>query len=178
MLHILGNAKRCCDGLSRRTFLRAGGLGLFGLTTADLLHPREVQAASGAGSGKAKAVIVLYLYGAPSQMDTLDPKPDAPVEARGEFRTIATRLPGVRVCEHLPRIAGLLDRVALVRSMTHPYPTHAVAYALSGVPVSDPSIEANAREPRHWPYFGSVLDYLWSREVGRIENPSHVPHNV
>jgi hypothetical protein len=170
MLHILGNAKRCCDGIRRRTFLQAGGLGLLGLTTADCLQPPEIRAASRpadgpAGFGKAKAVIVLYLYGAPSQMDTLDPKPDAPVEARGEFRTIPTRIPGVRVCEHLPRIAGLLDRVTLVRSMTHPYPTHAVAYTLSGVPVSDPSIEANAREPRHWPYFGSVLDYLWSREA-------------
>ena len=88
-----------------------------------------------------------------------------PVEARGEFGTIATRLPGVRVCEHLPRIANCMDRIALVRSMTHHYPTHAVAYALSGVPLSDPSIEGNAREPRHWPYLGSTLDYLWSRQA-------------
>src|SRR5262249_24881547 len=108
--------------------------------------------------------------------DTLDPKPDAPVETRGEFKTIPTRLPGVRVCEHLPRIARLLDRVALVRSMTHPYSNHAVAYALSGIPFSEPPIQANAREPRHWPYFGSVLDYLWAREPGTAS--SAIPRNM
>src|SRR2546426_1018714 len=80
--------------------------------------------------GKAKSIIVLYLYGAPSQMDPFAPKPDAPPETRGEFKTIAPRLPGTRLCEHLPRIASRLDRVALIRSMTHPYPTHPVAYAL------------------------------------------------
>jgi Protein of unknown function (DUF1501) len=91
MLHMLGNAKQCCDGISRRSFLQAGGL--FGLGMADLLKVREENTGR-LGFGRAKSVIVLYLYGAPSQMDTLDPKPDAPLEARGEFKTIATRLPG------------------------------------------------------------------------------------
>jgi hypothetical protein len=69
-----------------------------------------------------------------------------------------------------------MDRLTLIRSMTHPYPTHAVAYALSGVPISEPPIEANAREPRHWPYLGSVLDYLWSRNS---PGPSSgLPRNV
>src|SRR5262245_64371862 len=81
---------------------------------------------SSATFGKAKSVVVLYLYGAPSQMDTLDPKPDAPVERRGEFGTIPTRLPGIRACEHLPRIASVLDRTCLVRSMTHSSNNHAV----------------------------------------------------
>src|SRR3954467_10181495 len=135
MLTILGNARRLCDGISRRVFLRTGGLGALSLAAglpesvgAERSRPRQ----NLGGFGKAKSVIVLYLYGSPSQMDTLDPKPDAPAEARGEFATIPTKLSGVRVCEHLPRIAGLLDRVALVRSMTHKYPTHCVAYGLSG----------------------------------------------
>jgi hypothetical protein len=180
MLRILGNPRRCCDGISRRDFLQVGSLGLSGLATG-ATRPPAAQAARGAGSrqpslGKAKSVLVLYLYGAPSQMDTFDPKPDAPVETRGEFQTIPTRLAGVRVCEHLPRIARLLDRVTLVRSMTHPYPTHAVAYALSGTPLSEPPIEANAKEPRHWPYFGSVLDYLWSR--GSSTPPTGMPRSL
>src|SRR5687767_10020918 len=110
--------------------------------------------------GKAKAVIVLYLYGAPSQMDTLDPKPHAPRERRGELGTIATRLPGVRASEHLPRLAAALDRMCLVRSMTHDSNNHAVSVALSGLSRSQPAIEANRADPAHWPYFGSVLEYL------------------
>ena len=124
------------------------------------------RAAGAAGFGKAKSVIVLHLYGAASQMDTFDPKPDAPQETRGEFRTIATRLPGVRVCEHLPHIATMLDRVALVRSMTHSYPTHAVSYTLSGTPISDAAIEGQSKDARHWPFFGSVLDHLLVARAG------------
>jgi hypothetical protein len=177
MLRILGTRKRCCDRINRRDFLRVGGLGLGGGALSGLVPSQTVQAAPGRRAprfGKARSILVLYLYGAPSQMDTFDPKPDAPVETRGEFQTIPTRLPGLRICEHLPRMARLMDRVALIRSMTHPYPTHAVAYALSGVPISEPAIEANARESRHWPYFGSVLDYLWSRDAP----PASVPRNL
>lgn len=176
MLTILGNVTRCCDGISRRTFLRAGGLGTLALAATGLPEstaaerkrpPRQ----SLGGFGKAKSIIVLHLYGSPSQMDTLDPKPDAPLEARGEFSTIATKLSGVRVCEHLPRIAAMLDRVTLVRSMTHKYPTHCVAYNLSGVP------ENPERDVRgHWPFYGSLLDYLWDRDKAR--QPRGVPRNV
>jgi uncharacterized protein (DUF1501 family) len=129
------------------------------------------------GFGKAKSVIVLYLYGAPSQMDTLDPKPDAPAERRGEFGTIATRLPGVRVCEHLPRIAGALDRMCVVRSMTHSSNNHAVSVALSGLSKSLPALEANRADPQHWPYFGSVLEYLWKEQAGRADG-NGLPLNV
>src|SRR5215208_6888380 len=122
--------------LDRRRFLATAPAGASGLAAGLTAPPAAASpiARGGGTFGKAKSVIVLYLYGAPSQMDTLDPKPDAPAEARGEFATVASRLAGVRVCEHLPRVAGLLDRTALVRSMTHKYPTHCVAYALSGIP--------------------------------------------
>jgi hypothetical protein len=162
MLRILGSAKRCCDGVSRRDFLRAGGLGLLaGLGSA---LPALARPAGTGNFGKAKSLLILYLYGAPSQLETFDPKPEAREEVRGEFRAIATRLAGVRVGEYLPRIATIMDRVALVRSLTHPYNNHAVAYTLSGIPFSEPAIEANAREPRHWPYIGSTLQYLWARQ--------------
>src|SRR5262245_19419380 len=117
-----------CD---RRAFLR-GALALGAAGAAGTAPGARRAGPAGRTFGKAKAVIVLYLYGAPSQMDTLDPKPDAPRERRGELGTIATRLPGVRACEHLPRIASSLDRMCLVRSMTHDSNNHAVSVALSG----------------------------------------------
>jgi len=100
---------------SRRWFLQTGLAGLAGLSLPDLLRCR----AQGAGSGSEgrKAVILIWLSGGPSQLDTWDPKPDAPSEVRGPFRSIATKVPGVRVCEHLPLQASIMDRLALVRSV-------------------------------------------------------------
>ncbi len=154
--------------LTRRDFLAAGGLALAG-TGAPARAARTF--------GRAKSVVVLYLYGAPGQMDTLDPKPDAPVGRRGEFGTIATRFPGVRACEHLPRVASVLDRMALVRSMSHSSNNHAVSVALSGLSRSLPVIEANRADPQHWPYFGSVLEYLWKQQ-GHDARGTGLPVNV
>src|SRR5581483_6998640 len=84
-----------------------------------------------AGFGRAKSCILLFLFGSPSQHDTFDPKPDAPVEVRGEFGSIATRLPGVRFCEMLPKLARVSDRTTVVRSLSHAYPIHGVAYAVT-----------------------------------------------
>ena len=164
--------------LTRRRFLTTtvGGLP----TLAASLLPEVVAAPDHTRSGsfgKAKSVVVLYLYGAPSQMDTLDPKPDAPQERRGEFGSVATRFPGVRVCEHLPRIARVLDRMCLVRSMSHTSNNHAVSVALSGLSRSQPAIEANRADSQHWPYFGSVLEYLWKQQ-GRDAADTGLPVNV
>jgi len=149
--------------VTRRRFLQTAA-GVSGLAASAPPTVDAAPAARGATFGKAKSVVVLYLYGAPSQMDTLDPKPDAPTERRGEFGSISSRLPGVRVCEHLPRIAGVLDRVCLVRSMSHTSNNHAVSVALSGLSRSQPAVEANRADAQHWPYFGSVLEYLWRHE--------------
>jgi uncharacterized protein (DUF1501 family) len=100
---------------SRRWFLQTGLAGLAGLSLPDLLRCRAQAAAPRAGD--RKAVILLWLSGGPSQLDTWDPKPDAPREVRGPFGSIATKVPGVRVCEHLPLQASLMDRLALVRSV-------------------------------------------------------------
>src|SRR5207253_9314685 len=102
-------------------------LGLGGVAATNLLPQRTAQAMVGANSqeprrAKAKSVLVLFLYGAPSQMDTFDPKPDAPAETRGEFKAIPTRIPGVCIAEHLPRIARLLDRVTLAGHV-HRFPS-------------------------------------------------------
>jgi hypothetical protein len=154
MLRILGSRKTLCDGLTRRDLLHAGAAGLLGLGLPDLLR------AAPESGGRAKNVLLLFLYGGVSQLDTFDPKPDAPEDIRGPFRPIATSVPGVRVCETLPRLARLVDRVALVRSMSHPYPIHGVAYAVSGTDRIDIPMELNRHDTRHWPFFGSVLDYL------------------
>lgn len=154
MLRVLGSSKRLCDGLTRRDLLQVGGVSLLGLELGDLVS------AAPARPAPAKNVILLFLYGGVSQLDTFDPKPDAPEDIRGPFGTIATRLPGVRVSENLPRLASMLDRVAIVRSMSHPYPIHGVAYAVTGVDRIDIPMELNRHDIRHWPYFGSVLDYL------------------
>ena len=179
MLRILGSTSRLCDGLSRRELLRAGGLSLLGLSTGKLLESESRAAAEsshGGGFGRAKACILLYLYGAPSQLETYDPKLGAPVEIRGEFGAIDTAVPGVQICEHLPRLAGVLDRATVVRSMTHPYNIHSAAYALTGVPQVDIPMELNPYDSRHWPFIGSVLDYLERRD--RPDLVREVPGNV
>src|SRR5262245_60302156 len=145
--------------MGRREFLRAGTLGLLGLGLPELLRAR----AAAPSVGRAKAWLLLFMWAGPAQQDTWDPKPDAPAEYRGEFKPIPTAVPGVRVCEHLPRIASVLDRVCLVRSMTHSSNNHAVSVALSGLSKSLPAIEANRADSQHWPYFGSVLEYLWKQ---------------
>jgi hypothetical protein len=181
MWRILGSTKRACDGLTRRDLVRGGSLGLFGLGLADLFRLRsEAGAASktgGLGSfGQAKACILLYLYGAPSQLETWDLKPDAPSDIRGEFKPIATSVPGLNIGEHLPRMARRMDRASLIRSITHPYNIHSVAYALSGIPTTDIPMELEPSDPRLWPYFGSVIDYLRTR--GAAGAASDIPNHV
>src|SRR6188474_2722614 len=92
--------------LDRRELLRAGGLGLFGLTTADLVRLESQAAPQPPVGRRARAVIFIFQSGGPSQHETWDPKPDAPAEIRGEYGTTATRVPGFRVCEYLPQLAA------------------------------------------------------------------------
>src|SRR5262249_25512223 len=165
MLRVLGSTKKLCNGLTRREMLVAGGLSLFGLGLEDYLALAErAPTSTGRGFGRAKACILLYLYGSPSQLELADMKPDVPLEIRGELRPIRSRLAGCDVCELLPRTAQVMDRVTVVRSMTHPYPIHGVAYATTGVPTIDIPMELNPRDGRHWPFIGSAADYVWSRE--------------
>ena len=111
MLEFLGQPTCHCDGLSRRSFLRAGALGVGGFTLADLLR------AEGGQSGSTKAVINIHLDGGPPQMDMIDPKPEAPAELRGEFSGIRSKLPGVHLTELMPRMAAAADRFVFLRSL-------------------------------------------------------------
>ena len=182
MLRVLGSPKRLCDGSTRRDMLRAGGLGLLGLRwpiSCASPKPRPRRTSAHAGFGKAKACILLYLYGSPSQLETFDMKPDAPVEIRGELKPIrSTPARACDVCELLPNAARVMDHVTVVRSLTHPYPIHGVAYATTGVPQIDVPMELNPRDGRHWPFIGSVVDYLdpqGRREARRPRADQHRP---
>ena len=160
------------DELARRDLLAAGGLGLAGglsvLNRPSWASPTtDPDGSLERGFGRAKRCLLIYIYGAWSQLDTFDPKPDAPAEIRGEFGTIPSVLPGVHVCEHLPGAASVLDRCSLIRSMAHPWNIHSAAYTLTGNPHTE-RIEGRQRHPEHWPYFGGVLDWLgdqgaWNR---------------
>ena len=180
MLRIKGSPLRLCNGWTRRDLLQAGGLALGGLGLADLFRLREASAARPAAAaaphfGKAKSCILLYLYGSPSQLETFDPKPDAPVEVRGELRSIRSNVPGADVGELLPYTSRVMDRVTVLRSMTHPYPIHGAAYALTGVPAIDVPMELNPRDGRHYPFIGSVVEYVDGRSRRK---KAAVPGNI
>jgi len=116
MLTIFGKPERTnrfCDGLSRRDFVRIGGLGLGGLSLPGLL---QAEAAQGKRSSH-KAVIMIFMTGGPPHQDMYDLKTEAPVEIRGPFRPIATNVPGIEICEHLPRMAAMMDKLTPIRSM-------------------------------------------------------------
>src|SRR5204863_2980608 len=105
---------------SRRDFLRIGALGMGGLALPQLLR---AEAAVGIKRSH-KAVIMIYLPGGPSHQDTFDLKPDAPSEFRGEFKPIDTNVSGIQICEHLPKLASMMDKLAIVRSLTGLYEEH------------------------------------------------------
>ncbi|MFO0936931.1 MAG: DUF1501 domain-containing protein [Gemmataceae bacterium] len=103
----------------RRDWLLSGGLGLFGLSLPNLLRAEDQSRKSTSPSPSAKSCVLFILHGGPSQLDTWDMKPAAPLEVRGEFKPIATSVPGIQVCEHLPKLAAMAKRYTIVRSMTH-----------------------------------------------------------
>ena len=177
MLRILGSSKRLCDGSTRRDAIVAGGLSLLGLTLEDYLRANDRKpAVKDAHFGRAKSCILLFLYGSPSQLEFADMKPDAPVEIRGELKPIPSALRGCDVCELLPHTARILDRVSVVRSVTHKYPVHGVAYATTGIPEIDAPMELNRYDSKHWPYIGSVVSYLERQKKSYSVKP--IPDNV
>ncbi len=150
MLRITGKSYSHCDGIRRREFLTAGACGLFGLTLADLLC---VESAAGI-SNSHKAVINVHLDGGPPQLDTIDPKPDAPVEFRGDFQAIATRIPGLAVCELLPQTAAAADKYVFIRSLVGSAGDHNAFQCQSGY--SDKELQSLGGRPA----MGSVVTKL------------------
>src|SRR4051812_45120003 len=119
--------------IPRRGFLQTGALGAAGLTLADLLR---AEAASGIRSS-TKAVINVHLDGGPPHLDMIDLKPDAPVEIRGDFKGIATKLPGLQVCELLPKLGRIADKFVFIRSLTASAGAHDAFQCQSGFPAAD-----------------------------------------
>jgi uncharacterized protein DUF1501 len=173
MLTVLGSPRRFCDGITRRDALKAGSLGLlgsfFGLPGLPEAHAVPTTARR---TGPAKSVILIFLHGGAATQDMLDLKPDAPVEVRGEFAPIATNVPGIRICEHLPRMARWMHRTALVRSVNHRAGCHNVVPAFTGYP--ELVSEQNVANPNHPPSMGSVCAYVKGPQQPGDDMPAYV----
>lgn len=151
MLTIATNDKsRFCDGVSRRSFLKVGALGISGLTLADVLRAESV---SGTSSSH-KAVINIHLGGGPSHQDMFDLKPEAPVEFRGEFNPIKTNVEGLEICEHMPMLATMADRFAVIRSLVGMFDDHSNFHTQTGFGRND------LRNVGGRPALGSVVSKL------------------
>ena len=157
---------------NRRRLLEVGGAGMLGLNMPRLLRAEEKQSA--APPRRAKSVIFLYQFGGPSHLETFDMKPEAPDGIRGLFHPIASNVPGVQVCEHLPRMAQVMDKVTLVRSVHHTMKNHnsAAYHALTGraPPLDDIRLRDSIEL---FPAYGSVVDALSPGEPGL---PTFVAH--
>jgi hypothetical protein len=127
MLELIGSSGRRCDGLSRRSFLQVGSVGLAGLTLADALRAKALAVGDRPGPSAERSVILIWLDGGPPQHETYDPKPDAPEQFRGPLKAIPTALSGVQVSELLPNHARLLDRMSIIRSLHHDNGDHFAA---------------------------------------------------
>ena len=145
--------------VSRRTVIQAGAVGVLGLgmNHVSALRAAAVKAAR-PGTGSAKSVIFVFLSGGLAQHDSFDPKPYAPAEIRGEFSSIPTRTPGVRVCEHLPLLAARSPMWSLVRSLTTPHNGHSEGHMsiLSGRTPLPPGFSGTKPQPGDWPSIASV----------------------
>jgi hypothetical protein len=162
MLTIRGDGGRLCDGLTRREWMRVGGLSLLaGLTLPRLLRGRTAP-------GKARSIIMFNLLGGPSHQDMVDLKPHAPAEIRGEFKPIASSVPGIRICEHLPNLARWMHRGCLVRTFTHTFNSHDPLPFMTGYTDQFFLAQASPSDP---PDIGAVCQYLG---LGRPDMPGAV----
>ncbi|MBS0265339.1 MAG: DUF1501 domain-containing protein [Planctomycetes bacterium] len=181
MFSIHGSGTQLCDGLTRREMLRVGGISALGLNLPHLLAPRSALAGPAtSGQGTAKSCIVLFLMGGPPQHSTWDPKPGAPAEVRGEFGPISTIVPGISVCELLPRTALLADRLCLIRSVSSNDNAHSSSgyYMLTGVPHAPMNSEnANPGPPNDYPSLGGIVRRLESGATGLPPSVT-LPHRI
>ncbi len=159
MLSILGRGTKLCDGLSRREWLRVGGLSAFGLSL-----PRLLQAKPGSPARRTRSCILLWLSGGPPQHETWDPKPNAPEGIRGDLKPIASAVPGLWVGELMPRVARVADKCCVLRSVSTRDDNHYSSqyYMLTGQPHSPPNSQARLAgvAPNNWPGIAAVVKHL------------------
>ena len=146
----LGGQPRDWAPLSRRSFLKVGGMAAGGLSLSQLL---SLEARAGTGRGH-KAIINIYLPGGPSHLDMFDLKPDAPAEVRGEFRPIGTNVPGIEICELFPRMAKMMDKFAIIRSVVGSEGAHDLYQCMTGRPRKDKPVVGG------WPSMGAFVSRL------------------
>lgn len=164
MFGLYNDGTRLCDGLTRREWLRVGGLSALGLSLPSLLEAKGSSSTSpDASFGKAKSCILLFHLGGPPQHETWDPKDDAPVEVRGELQSIVGNVPGIRVGELMPRTARLLDRICILRAMSTGDNAHSSSgyWMLTGTPHLPMNSEnAKPGAPNDWPCTAAVVHQL------------------
>ena len=150
MLTIEGQPIRFCDQVPRRSFLKIGGLALGGLSLPAVLRAQQ----QSGNSSSHKAVIMVFLAGGPPHQDMFDLKPDAPSEVRGEFDPISTSVPGIQISELMPRVAGMMDKFAVIRSLVGSEGRHNSFECCTGR-------HARSSQPQGgWPALGSILSRL------------------
>jgi hypothetical protein len=185
MLSLFGPGVRLCDGWNRREVIRLGGLGFLGagLNLTDLLRTpatAEGQSTNIPSFGRARSCILLFLMGGPSQHSTWDPKPDAPAEVRGDFGPIATTVPGLSICELLPRTALVADKLCILRAVSTGDHAHSSSgyYMLTGRPHEPMNFEnANPGAPNDAPCLGAVLRRT-SKARGGLPPSVTLPHRI
>jgi hypothetical protein len=173
MLSILGRPERLCHGVTRRELLTIGALGIGGLALPDLLRAETQQGKS----GSRKAIIMIYMCGAPPHQDMFDLKMEAPAEVRGEFRPIPTKVNGIEICEHLPRLANIMDKLVPIRTVYgSPDGNHDSFICYTGRSV-------NRQPPGGWPSVGSTLSKLYGARdaavppfIGLSPTAGHPPY--
>ena len=173
MLTIAGRKYRLCDGVSRRDVLKIGALAMGGLALPDLLR---MEAKAGV-TRSHKAIIMIYMAGAPSHQDMYDLKMDAPAEIRGEFQPIETNVPGIQICEHMPRLAKIMDKCVPLRSVYgSPSGAHDSFICYTGRTTQN-------QPPGNWPSVGSTISRLQGPVnpavppfVGLAPNAGHPPY--
>ncbi len=174
MLRIFGGGARDCDGVTRRSFLQAGVLGLGGLAVPDLLRLRAIGATD--ESRRKRSVILFWLSGGPGHMETWDPKPEAPREFRGPFGAIPTSVPGVHFGELMPEQASRMDRLAIVRTVNHGTGDHTKGnhWMLTGY--EGPAFNAPDNEVQRRPSMGSAVARVLGGECRGLPPYVAVPH--
>jgi hypothetical protein len=173
MLTVLGTPQRgFCDGISRRSFLKIGGLALGGLSLPEILRAE----AAGGTRNPGKGIIMIFLPGGPPHQDFFDLKMDAPAEIRGEFKPIKTAVPGIEICEMLPLLAARMERLVPIRSIVGASGAHDAYECLTG------RRRGRQQPPGGWPCLGSVLSKLSGAAhpamppfVGLSPKMGHVP---
>lgn len=156
MLTLLGPKHRYCDRVSRRSFIQIGGLALGGLTL-----PQVLQAEQRPGVRSPKSIIMVYLSGGLAHQDSFDLKPDAPAEARGEFNPIDTDVPGIQICELLPKLAAQMQRIALIRSIVGLRDEHSSFQTITGFGMGE-------SQRMGYPHFGSVVSRVYGSKDGIV----------